>query len=127
VFDKPRRSSKIGTPDEVAERMAAAMDEIGGDGFLISTPFQRVSRRYVNEIREGLVPAPPAPRPGTRGLYAANPARDAARVLGSKPNQPSATPKQPLAKVDHDGLFCPNPAISGGLLSNRDNCPSKQT
>jgi hypothetical protein len=37
--------------------MAAAMDEIGGDGFLISTPFQRVSRRYVNEICEGLVPA----------------------------------------------------------------------
>ena len=47
----------IGTPDEVADRMAAAMDEIGGDGFLISTPFQRVSRRYVNEICEGLVPA----------------------------------------------------------------------
>jgi long-chain alkane monooxygenase len=47
----------IGTPDEVADRMAQAMAEIGGDGFLISTPFQRVSRRYINEICEGLVPA----------------------------------------------------------------------
>jgi FMN-dependent oxidoreductase (nitrilotriacetate monooxygenase family) len=47
----------IGTPDEVAERMAAAIEAIGGDGFLISTPFQRVSRRYITEICEGLVPA----------------------------------------------------------------------
>jgi alkanesulfonate monooxygenase SsuD/methylene tetrahydromethanopterin reductase-like flavin-dependent oxidoreductase (luciferase family) len=47
----------IGTPDEVAERMAAAIDAIGGDGFLISTPFQRVSRRFITEVCEGLVPA----------------------------------------------------------------------
>jgi alkanesulfonate monooxygenase SsuD/methylene tetrahydromethanopterin reductase-like flavin-dependent oxidoreductase (luciferase family) len=47
----------IGTPDEVAERMAEAMAAIGGDGFLISTPFQRVTRRYINEVCEGLVPA----------------------------------------------------------------------
>jgi long-chain alkane monooxygenase len=47
----------IGTPDEVADRMAAAIDAIGGDGFLISTPFQRVSRRFIIEICEGLVPA----------------------------------------------------------------------
>jgi FMN-dependent oxidoreductase (nitrilotriacetate monooxygenase family) len=47
----------IGTPDEVADRMGWAMEEIGGDGFLISTPFQRVSRRYINEVCEGLVPA----------------------------------------------------------------------
>jgi FMN-dependent oxidoreductase (nitrilotriacetate monooxygenase family) len=47
----------IGTPDEVAERMGAAIEEIGGDGFLISTPFQRVSRRIVTEVCEGLVPA----------------------------------------------------------------------
>jgi hypothetical protein len=33
------------------------MQEVGGDGFLISTPFQRTSRRYINEITEGLVPA----------------------------------------------------------------------
>jgi long-chain alkane monooxygenase len=47
----------IGTPDEVAERMAAAIEAIGGDGFLISTPFQRVSRRFITEVCEGLVPA----------------------------------------------------------------------
>jgi long-chain alkane monooxygenase len=47
----------IGTPDEVADRMGQAMEEIGGDGFLISTPFQRVSRRFINEVCEGLVPA----------------------------------------------------------------------
>jgi FMN-dependent oxidoreductase (nitrilotriacetate monooxygenase family) len=47
----------IGTPDEVAERMGAAIEAIGGDGFLISTPFQRTSRRFINEICEGLVPA----------------------------------------------------------------------
>jgi len=47
----------IGTPDEVAARMGEAIDEIGGDGFLISTPLQRISRRYINEVCEGLVPA----------------------------------------------------------------------
>jgi FMN-dependent oxidoreductase (nitrilotriacetate monooxygenase family) len=47
----------IGTPDEVADKMAAAMGFVGGDGFLISTPFQRTSRRYINEVCEGLVPA----------------------------------------------------------------------
>jgi FMN-dependent oxidoreductase (nitrilotriacetate monooxygenase family) len=47
----------IGTPDEVADRMAAAIDEIGGDGYLISTPFQRITRRFINEVCEGLVPA----------------------------------------------------------------------
>jgi FMN-dependent oxidoreductase (nitrilotriacetate monooxygenase family) len=47
----------IGTPDEVAERMGEAMAAIGGDGFLISTPFQRTSRRVIVEITEGLVPA----------------------------------------------------------------------
>ena len=47
----------IGTPEEVADKMAAVMDYVGGDGFLISTPFQRTSRRFINEICEGLVPA----------------------------------------------------------------------
>ncbi len=47
----------VGTPDEVAEKMGAAMEAIGGDGFLVSTPFQRISRRVVVEITEGLVPA----------------------------------------------------------------------
>ena len=47
----------VGTPDEVADKMGAAMAEVGGDGFLVSTPFQRISRRVVVEITEGLVPA----------------------------------------------------------------------
>ena len=47
----------IGAPDEVAEKMSQAMEEVGGDGFLISTPFQRTSRRFINEVCEGLVPA----------------------------------------------------------------------
>jgi long-chain alkane monooxygenase len=47
----------IGSPDTVAERMAHAIEAVGGDGFLISTPFQRISRRYINEVCEGLVPA----------------------------------------------------------------------
>jgi FMN-dependent oxidoreductase (nitrilotriacetate monooxygenase family) len=47
----------IGTPDDVAAKMARAMEQIGGDGFLISTPFQRISRRTIIEVTEGLVPA----------------------------------------------------------------------
>ena len=33
------------------------MEAIGGDGFLISTPFQRTNRRFIIEVTEGLVPA----------------------------------------------------------------------
>ena len=47
----------IGSPDDVADKMAQAVEEIGGDGFLISIPFQRTSRRFINEVCEGLVPA----------------------------------------------------------------------
>jgi hypothetical protein len=47
----------IDNPDAVAERMGEAIEAIGGDGFLISTPFQRISRRFINEVCEGLMPA----------------------------------------------------------------------
>jgi FMN-dependent oxidoreductase (nitrilotriacetate monooxygenase family) len=47
----------IGTPDDVAERMGEVMEQVGGDGFLITTPVLRVSRRYFVEIADGLVPA----------------------------------------------------------------------
>ncbi len=47
----------VGSPDTVAERMGNVMEAIGGDGFLISTPFQRTSRRFIVEVTEGLVPA----------------------------------------------------------------------
>ena len=44
----------VGTPDEVAEQMGEAMAAVGGDGFLINGPLSRV---YVNQITDGLVPA----------------------------------------------------------------------
>jgi FMN-dependent oxidoreductase (nitrilotriacetate monooxygenase family) len=47
----------VGTPDEVADRMGEVMAEVGGDGFLITTPVLRVSRRTIIEIADGLVPA----------------------------------------------------------------------
>lgn len=47
----------VGTPDEVAERMGRVMAEVGGDGFLITTPVLRVSRRQILEVVDGLVPA----------------------------------------------------------------------
>lgn len=46
----------IGTPAQVAEKMGAAMAEVGGDGFLITTPVLRVSRHYLVEVADGLVP-----------------------------------------------------------------------
>ncbi len=45
----------VGTPDAVAGQMAEAMQEVGGDGFLIALP--NVSRRSVAEVTDGLVPA----------------------------------------------------------------------
>jgi FMN-dependent oxidoreductase (nitrilotriacetate monooxygenase family) len=47
----------VGTPDQVAASMGAAMDEVGGDGFLLQAPFRPISRRYIVEVTEGLVPA----------------------------------------------------------------------
>jgi alkanesulfonate monooxygenase SsuD/methylene tetrahydromethanopterin reductase-like flavin-dependent oxidoreductase (luciferase family) len=46
----------VGTPEQVADLMAEAMAKIGGDGFLVTTPSQAVSRRQVVEVTEGLVP-----------------------------------------------------------------------
>jgi FMN-dependent oxidoreductase (nitrilotriacetate monooxygenase family) len=46
----------IGTPAEVADEMGAVMEEVGGDGFLITSPVMRLNRRYVTEITDGLVP-----------------------------------------------------------------------
>lgn len=46
----------IGTPEQVAAKMGQIIDEVGGDGFLIRQPFNNISRRYINEVTEGLVP-----------------------------------------------------------------------
>jgi FMN-dependent oxidoreductase (nitrilotriacetate monooxygenase family) len=43
-----------GTPDDVAAQMGEMMEEIGGDGFVISGD---VNRRYIAEIVDGLAPA----------------------------------------------------------------------
>jgi FMN-dependent oxidoreductase (nitrilotriacetate monooxygenase family) len=47
----------VGTPDSVADTMGEVMEEVGGDGFLITSPVMRLNRRYVTEITDGLVPA----------------------------------------------------------------------
>jgi alkanesulfonate monooxygenase SsuD/methylene tetrahydromethanopterin reductase-like flavin-dependent oxidoreductase (luciferase family) len=46
----------VGTPAEVADEMGAVMDQVGGDGYLITSPVMRLNRRYVTEITDGLVP-----------------------------------------------------------------------
>jgi FMN-dependent oxidoreductase (nitrilotriacetate monooxygenase family) len=50
-----REAGLVGTADAVADRMGEVMDEVGGDGFLLThfTP----TRRYIDEICDGLVPA----------------------------------------------------------------------
>ncbi|GAA1391323.1 NtaA/DmoA family FMN-dependent monooxygenase [Pseudonocardia kongjuensis] len=44
----------VGSPDTVADAMCAAMDEVGGDGFLVSG---EMSRDVVGRVCDGLVPA----------------------------------------------------------------------
>ena len=48
----------VGTPEQVAARMGEVMDEIGGDGFLITRPgMTGLTRKYIIEITDGLIPA----------------------------------------------------------------------
>ena len=47
----------IGTPDQMADRMGEIIEQVGGDGFLITTHNQRVSRNQIIEVTKGLVPA----------------------------------------------------------------------
>jgi FMN-dependent oxidoreductase (nitrilotriacetate monooxygenase family) len=48
----------VGTPDQVAKRLGDIMEEVGGDGFLITRPFTTMlSRQFILEVCEGLVPA----------------------------------------------------------------------
>jgi alkanesulfonate monooxygenase SsuD/methylene tetrahydromethanopterin reductase-like flavin-dependent oxidoreductase (luciferase family) len=46
----------VGTPQQVAARMGEVMEEIGGDGFLITRPGHYISRQYIASITDGLVP-----------------------------------------------------------------------
>jgi len=43
-----------GTPDGVAAEMGEVIEEIGGDGFLIT---ENLTRRTISEIADGLAPA----------------------------------------------------------------------
>jgi FMN-dependent oxidoreductase (nitrilotriacetate monooxygenase family) len=47
----------VGTPDYVAGLMGEAMEAVGGDGFLLTTPYHRLTRGYIASITDGLVPA----------------------------------------------------------------------
>ena len=47
----------VGTPEQVARKMGEAMEEVGGDGFLIAKPGWDLSRKYIESICDGLVPA----------------------------------------------------------------------
>lgn len=51
--DIRRTIDLVGTPDKVAALMGEAMEEVGGDGFLISGS---AHRRYISEIADGLAP-----------------------------------------------------------------------
>ena len=69
----------VGTPDQVAEKMGEANEAMGGgDGFLISAPYMRVSKQYITEICEGLMPALQRRRL-TRTEYTASHLRDTLR------------------------------------------------
>jgi len=46
----------IGTPAQVADRLAEVAEEIGGDGFLFTRPGWALNRRYINALCDGLVP-----------------------------------------------------------------------
>jgi len=45
----------VGNPDAVAWKTSDIIEEVGGDGFLITDP--ELTRRYIAEISGGLVPA----------------------------------------------------------------------
>jgi len=56
IAQRPVRLGSLevsGTVDEVAGVMEEAMDEVGGDGFLIAG---QLSRRYISEVTDGLAP-----------------------------------------------------------------------
>ena len=44
----------VGPPATVAVEMGELMEQIGGDGFLITSPVMRLNRRYVTDITDGL-------------------------------------------------------------------------
>ena len=47
----------LGAPEQMADRMGDIIEQVGGDGFLITTHNQRLGRSRILEVTEGLVPA----------------------------------------------------------------------
>ncbi|MCF7548400.1 NtaA/DmoA family FMN-dependent monooxygenase [Pseudonocardia sp. WMMC193] len=56
VADQTESLELVGTPEAVAAQMAEVMAEVGGDGYLIYSGSGQLTRRYVTEICDGLVP-----------------------------------------------------------------------
>jgi FMN-dependent oxidoreductase (nitrilotriacetate monooxygenase family) len=57
AIDRAKRGLElVGTPLQVAKQMAEVMEEVGGDGFLITRPGHFLSRNYISSITDGLVP-----------------------------------------------------------------------
>lgn len=56
VGDQTEALELVGTPDQVAAQMDEAMQEAGGDGFLIYSGSGALTRRYLIEIVDGLIP-----------------------------------------------------------------------
>ena len=75
----------VGTPDTVAGQMAELMEEVGGDGFVFTG---NLTRRYIAEITDGLVPA----------LQRRGVVRDRLRAR-ALPRQPSGLLMPPLGKM----------------------------
>jgi FMN-dependent oxidoreductase (nitrilotriacetate monooxygenase family) len=48
--------SLTGSPETVADRLQQIHELVGGDGFLFVAPNMRLSRRYITEVLDGLVP-----------------------------------------------------------------------
>ncbi|MHB8734391.1 MAG: NtaA/DmoA family FMN-dependent monooxygenase [Terriglobales bacterium] len=46
----------VGTPQQVARKMGEVMEEVGGDGFLISQAGWDLTRKHIASITDGLVP-----------------------------------------------------------------------
>jgi long-chain alkane monooxygenase len=58
VLDRATRGLElVGTPEQVARKMGETMEAVGGDGFLISKQGRDLSRQYISEVTDGLVPA----------------------------------------------------------------------
>jgi alkanesulfonate monooxygenase SsuD/methylene tetrahydromethanopterin reductase-like flavin-dependent oxidoreductase (luciferase family) len=58
VIERTNRGLElVGTAEQVAKKMGEAMEEVGGDGFLISKQGRDLSRQYISSVTDRLTPA----------------------------------------------------------------------